>query len=58
MQVAIIGLDIAKNVFQLHGADGDGTRRQKKNKTEPSHIALRTTLVSNQDREAWYASLA
>ena len=24
MKVAIVGLDIAKNVFQLHGTDRDG----------------------------------
>jgi len=24
MQITTVGLDIAKNVFQIHGVDGDG----------------------------------
>ena len=34
-QVTIIGVDLAKNVFQVHGASGDGAVALRKKLTRP-----------------------
>lgn len=39
MQVTILGIDLAKNVFQLHGCDGNGRPVLRKRLTRKQMLA-------------------
>lgn len=49
MEVTTIGLDLAKNVFQVHGVDGKGrtllTKRLSRNKVRPFFANLKPCLI-------------
>jgi hypothetical protein len=54
MQVITVGLDIAKNVFQVHGVDGDGRAvlRRKVRRDQPLKLFGGLAPVSSAWRRA------
>ncbi|MCW8400471.1 hypothetical protein OQJ26_16955 [Legionella sp. PATHC038] len=43
MNISVLGIDIAKNIFQLHGVDNSG-RRVLNQRRESTHMLLTNTI--------------